>query len=112
MGAPRKKVPSKLCLKCNRVLPLGDFYPNKKWSTQSYRDTWCKECAIKYCKTQEDVEQYCYENNRTWKDSYWDSAMKKAQHILATSAEYIDPKTSSERRRQLEELTAARQFFS
>lgn len=110
--ANQKKTPSKLCLKCNRVLPLGDFYPNKKWSAQSYRDTWCKECAKKNCKTQEQIKQYCYENNRVWKDSFWDSAMKKAQYILSTSAEYIDPKTTSTKRRELEERTAASQFFS
>lgn len=112
MAAQKKKVPSKLCLKCNRVLPLGDFYPNKKWTAQSYRDTWCKECATKYCKDQETVKQYCFENNRAWKDSYWDSAMKKAQRILATNADYIDPKTTSTKRRELEEINAAKQFFT
>ena len=111
-NARAKKVPSKLCLKCNRVLPLGDFYPNKKWTAQAYRDTWCKECATKYCKTQDQIKQYCYENNRAWKDGYWDSSLKKAQHLLATNADYIDPKTSSAKRKQLEEQMAAKQFFT
>jgi len=74
-------VSSKLCVRCNRVLPLGDFYPNKAWAAQRYHDVWCKECAAQYCKDQDTLKQYCYENNRQWKDNYWDSALKKAQYL-------------------------------
>ena len=105
-------VTSKLCVKCNRVLPLGDFYPHKEWAMQKYRDAWCKECAIQYCRDEETLKQYCYENNREWKDSFWGSAMKKAQYILAGDAKYINPKTSPDKKRELEVKTAARQFFS
>jgi len=105
-------VASKLCVRCNRVLPLGDFYPNKSWTSQRYRDVWCRECASQYCKDQETLKQYCYENNRQWKDSFWDSALKKAQYVLATDAQYIDPKTTAKKRKEIEGRTAARQFFS
>ena len=64
----------KLCIKCNRSLPLSEFYPNKKWAAQSYHDAWCKECAQRYCTDQESLKQYCFENNRKWEDSYWDSS--------------------------------------
>lgn len=112
MATQKRKVPSKLCLKCSRVLPLGDFYPNKKWTAQGYRDTWCRECAAKYCKNKEQVIQYCYENNRVWKESFWDSATKKAMHILATHPDYVNPKITSAKRRELEEQVASRQFFT
>lgn len=78
-----KKTPvaSKLCVKCNRVLPLGEFYPNKAWTFQRYHDVWCKACASQYCKDKETLKQYCYENNRQWKENFWDSALKKAQYV-------------------------------
>lgn len=109
-----KKTPvsSKLCVRCNRVLPLGNFYPNKAWTYQRYRDVWCKECASQYCKNQETLKQYCYENNRQWKDSFWDSALKKAQYVVATDADYINPKTAPKKRDDILNRSAVRQFFS
>lgn len=108
----RSQVSSKLCIRCNRVLPLGDFYPNKAWTAQRYHDVWCKECAAQYCKDQDTLKQYCYENNRQWKDNFWDSAVKKAQYVQATDAEYIDPKSSQKKRKDILNRTAVRQFFS
>lgn len=110
--ATKKKVASKLCIRCNRVLPLADFYPNKDWSSQSYRDIWCKECAAKYCYSAQTLKQYCYENNRKWEDSFYDSAMKKAQYSLANNPEYIDPRISAKKRDELAGRAAARSFFS
>lgn len=110
--ATKKKVASKLCLRCNRVLPLAEFYPNKGWSAQSYHDVWCKECAAKYCYNATTLKQYCFENNRKWEESFYDSAMKKAQYSLANNAEYIDPKTSSKKREDIAGRAAARSFFS
>lgn len=106
------KVASKLCIKCNRVLPLSQFYPNKSWQLQSYHDVWCRECAVRLCKNKKTVQQYCYDNNRVWKDTLWESATKKAQYTLATDPEYIDPGTTSTKRAEIEEACTARQFFS
>lgn len=108
----RTSVASKLCVRCNRVLPLGDFYPNKAWAAQRYHDVWCKECVSRYCKDQETQKTYCYENNRKWEDKFWDSAQKKAQYLLSTDAEFIDPKTTQKRRKEIENRVAVRQFFS
>lgn len=104
-------VASKLCVKCNRVLPLGDFYPNKLWTAQRYRDAWCKDCATQFCKDLESLKQYCFENNRQWRDKFWDSSLKKAQYVQATNADYINPKTGAKKRKELEARVAARQFF-
>lgn len=88
MEAPKRRAPkqrkkiiqSKLCIRCNKVLPMADFYPNKGWVAQSYRDAWCKECAGKYCHSKDDLKQYCYENNRKWDDRFYETANKKAQY--------------------------------
>lgn len=107
-----KAVPSKLCIRCNRVLPLAEFHPHKDWQSQAYRDVWCKECATKYCFDKDSLRDYCYENNRKWNDSFYDSAMKKAQYFQATNAEYIDPKVSAKKKEEIAGRSAARQFFS
>ena len=105
-------VSSKYCLRCNRVLPLNQFYPNKMWGDQRYHDAWCKDCVGKYCVDKESVKQYFYDNNRMWKDSIWDTALKKAQYVLATDATYINKATSSTKREEIEKRTAAKQVFS
>lgn len=109
-----KRVPvaSKLCVRCNRVLPLGSFYPNKGWLDQRYHDAWCKDCVTQYCKDKETLKQYCYENNRQWRDNFWDSALKKAQYAIATNPDYIDPKATPKKRKDIEDRAAVRQFFS
>jgi hypothetical protein len=55
VGNPRKgrRIASKLCVKCGKVLPLNAFYPNRKWDAQSFHDAWCRECAMKFCVDRE-----------------------------------------------------------
>lgn len=109
-GKKTRKIASKMCLRCNRVLPLTDFYGHKNWREQVYRDAWCKECAAKYCRDMETLKSYCYENNRRWEDSFFSSAMKKAQYYLATDAEYLSG--SQEKREAIANAAACRNFFS
>lgn len=111
-GLRKSSVASKLCLRCNRVLPLAEFYSNKEWRSQSYRDVWCRDCASKYCFDRESLKDYCYENNRRWEDSFYDSALKKAQYTQTNNAEFIDPKTPRKKKDEIEGRAAARQFFS
>lgn len=111
-GIRKSSVASKLCIRCNRVLPLAEFYPNRQWRSQSYRDVWCRDCASKYCFDRESIKQYCYENNRKWEESFYDSALKKAQYTQANNAEFLDPKTPRKKKEEIEGRAAARQFFS
>lgn len=106
-----RKVPSKLCIRCTRILPLTAFYSNREWRDQTYRDAWCKECAGKHCKDKETLRKYCYENNRGWEDSHWDSAMKKASYYLATDPDYLQA-SSPTRRDEIANAAACRCFFS
>lgn len=108
------KTPSsaKLCIRCNRALSLNSFYPNKAWISQRYHDVWCKDCAIQFCKDKETLKQYCFANNRQWKDSYWESAAKKAAYVLNTDAEYLNPNTSPGRKEDLANRVTCRMFFS
>lgn len=106
-----KKIGSKLCLKCNQVQTLDRFYTHKEWSTQSFRDAWCKDCAAKACISKEGTREYCWYNNRRWSDTYWDMAMKKGKYALTTDADYLTARTD-EKRCELEERMAGRFFFS
>ena len=66
-NTPRKrtrKISMKVCVKCGKVLPLNDFYHNRDWADQSYRDAWCKKCANEFCTTRESLKEYCWYNNR------------------------------------------------
>lgn len=110
--AALKKVPSKLCIKCNRVLPLGDFYPNKEWIAQNYRDAWCKECVGKFCEDEQTVKQYCSLNNRRFNETCWERAVEKAEPAVANNAEYVSPKTSPAKRKKILQKTICRQYFS
>lgn len=85
MAGNRQTLVGKYCIKCGKVLPLGDFAMNKEWKSQSYHDIWCKECAKKSLKTKEDVARYCYENNRHWEDKYWEACKVRAQKTMSTS---------------------------
>lgn len=107
-----KQAASKLCIKCNKVLPLGSFYPNKDWMAQSNRDAWCKDCANKHCNDKDGVIQYCTQNNRRFNTSCWDKAKTKAEGAVANNADYVSPRTSSARREKILEKTTVSQYFS
>ena len=80
-NTPRKrtrKISMKVCVKCGKVLPLNDFYHNRDWADQSYRDAWCKKCANEFCTTRESLKEYCWYNNRVWADEYYDQALNRA----------------------------------
>lgn len=83
-----KRIPSKMCVRCGKILPLNGFYSNVRWGAQSFHDAWCKECVGTFCVDKETLREYCWYNNRVWADEYFDAAMKKARYTLANHAEY------------------------
>lgn len=109
---PRKKQNAKLCIKCNRILPLEKFSANRLWASQQYRDAWCAECAKDFCVDEETVKRYCFENNRKFKEKAWEAAKKKAAYDLNNNKVYLNPMTSPEKKKQEESLATARAFLS
>lgn len=87
-GKRERRVASKLCVRCGAVLPVNDFYANKGWATQSFRDAWCKDCVTSFCKDKEMLREYCWYNNRRWADEHFETAMKKARYTMANNADY------------------------
>lgn len=70
----KSSVAAKLCVRCGEVKPLHDFYSNKEWATQSFHDAWCKACALGFCKDRETLQSFCWYNNRSWSDDYYETA--------------------------------------
>ena len=107
----KKKINSKLCIKCNRILPLEKFSANKLWASQQYRDAWCTECTRDFCKDEATVKRYCFENNRKFKEKAWEAAKKKASYDLANNKVWLNPLTSDEDKEKEESLATARAFL-
>ena len=112
MPAGKRKVASKLCVRCRKVHPLGEFYANSGWKEQSYCDAYCKSCAKAVCKDKASVREYFWCNNRLWDERIWDSAEKKAQYKLATDAEYLSTRTSKQRKEEIAAYAAAQQCLA
>ncbi len=110
-GVPPAKIPSKLCIRCNQVKPLTDFYTNRQWKDQAYRDAWCKDCVAKYAVDKDSVREYCEANNRKFTDSFWEAAERKAQYVVATDPDYLKAANNDKLRATIMNKTIARQFF-
>ena len=108
---PKRKIASKLCIRCNRILPLEKFSTNKLWASQQYRDAWCTECTREFCVDEETVKQYCFQNNRKFKEKAWEAAKKKAAYDLANNKVWLNPLTPPERKAKEESLANARAFL-
>lgn len=107
-----KKIASKICVKCGKVLPINAFYPNKQWAEQSFHDAWCKTCAVHHCVNRDMLKEYCHYNNRMYMANAYDAAKKKAMYQLATHAEYLRAQGDEKKMSIIEEQTATRQYFS
>lgn len=105
-----RKITSKMCVKCGRVLALDQFYLHRDWAAQSYHDAWCKECAGKCCVSRDGAREYCWYNNRRWSDAYWEMASKKAGYFLSNDADYLNAR-DEEKREEIKNRIAGRSFF-
>lgn len=92
LSVPRKtaKQPpvTKLCLHCNQVRTLSDFFSNRDWLEQAGKDVWCKKC-ISQIQTKDEMREYFFENNRKWKENIWESARKKALRVANQNEKFI-----------------------
>ena len=107
-----RKIQSKQCVKCGKILPLTAFYGNSDWGAQSFHDAWCQECATKHCVDKKTLREYCWYNNRSWSEETYEGAVKKAKYSLANDPDYLNPQTSQRKMKQIEGMAVARAFFS
>lgn len=99
---PRQAVQKKMCIACNKVQPLSEFYPNRAWAAQQCCDIYCRKCAKAMCYDKESLKKYMWENNRLYSDALWEGAIKSAKLSLANHSEYIKSTTTVERKREIE----------
>ena len=84
-----KKPPAtKLCLHCNQVRNLSEFYSNRDWLAQAGKDIWCKKC-VSQIQTKDEMREYFFENHRKWDEKIWENARKKAQHVAAQNEKFM-----------------------
>lgn len=92
LSKPRKtaKKPktTKLCLHCNQVRNLSEFYSNRDWLAQAGKDIWCKKC-ISQIQTKDEMREYFFENNRKWNEKIWENARKKAERVAAQNEKFM-----------------------
>lgn len=106
------KEQTKMCVKCENVKPLKDFYPNRDWKDQAGHDAWCKECVRGYVDNLESLKKYCAHNNRAFSEEAYRAAEKKAKYMLSTNEDYINPRVAREKKERLEAKTSATQYFT
>lgn len=101
--------PKKMCIMCNKVKAVTDFYPNRGWPAQQNCDLYCKTCARTMVHDEASLRKYMWENNRLYSEALWESAKKSANRILANNKEYISQRISPERKKEIEDDTTAKQ---
>ena len=113
MAKATVKKPStvKMCLKCMTVHPLTEFYKNRSWAEQNCVDLYCKDCSREMCYDKDTMRQYCWENNRLWRDEMWDAAEKRALRVLVNNAEWLNDKTSKKKKEEIRNRAICNQFF-
>ena len=113
MAKPTVKTPSavKMCLSCQKTLPLTDFFRNRGWVEQNRVDLYCKVCARKMCFDKESMRKYCWENGRIFSDEMWESAEKLAMRDLINNKEWLKEKTSQKRKEQIKNQAICNRFF-
>lgn len=106
LSKPRNSKPpaqTKLCFHCNQTKPLSQFYANRDWVDNGNKDKWCKQCLAKI-RTKDEMRRYFWENNREWKESVWENALKQAE--LQASKSTVYQKSNDDRRQVLLESIA------
>lgn len=107
----RKASAVKMCLKCQKIKPLTEFYKNAAWTEQNGVDIYCKECVRDMCYDKETIRQYCWENGRAYSEPMWETAQKRSKRLLINNAEWLSDKTSKKRKEEIENKYICGQFF-
>ena len=67
MNIMNKEIKTKICTKCNRILPISEFSKHK--ATKDKLQGWCKECHNKYNQTDKQKE-YQKEYQRQYQQTH------------------------------------------
>jgi hypothetical protein len=92
----------KRCSECGREQPVINFYSNRLFATQMFKDRWCKDCIAEKCFDEKTFRIYLYKNNRVWKPELWAEAMKLATMDVALTIEYSQLETDEERQKMMQ----------
>ena len=105
------KEQTKMCVCCEKVKPLTEFYPNRDWTDQAFHDAWCKDCVKNRVDNMDDLQRYCAHNNRAFSEEAYQTAIKKAKYLLSTNSDFLSSRVSKERKERMEAKTTVNQYF-
>jgi len=88
----KQSVQKKLCHKCNKELPLKNFYMNKENKKEMFRDCWCKDCFYNYVYDEVTLREYFFFNNRVFPEQRWTEILELTKKEIEQSDEYKDCK--------------------
>lgn len=80
----------KLCHKCNKEVPLKNFYMNKENKNEMFRDCWCKDCFYNYVHDEDSLREYFFFNNRVFPEQRWTEIFQLTKKVIEQSNEYKD----------------------
>jgi hypothetical protein len=76
MGRGKSKIAKelfkKVCRKCGKKLTIDNYYINREWKSELFRDCWCKTCVNGYVIDRETLITYLEQNKRVYKDKLWE----------------------------------------
>ncbi|MGE5438095.1 MAG: hypothetical protein ACM3O3_12855 [Syntrophothermus sp.] len=89
--AKKKKVLTefkKPCLKCSITLTIDNFYTNREWKSQYFRDAWCKKCVNDFVIDKDTLLIYFQNNKRVYKEKLWDWVTEYVDNFFTEDEEY------------------------
>jgi len=79
---------SKECAKCGKVKKLKEYYTNRAWQNELYRDCWCKVCTNNFCVDKTSLMEYCGKNKRIFNEQLWEKGLELSEKRLKKDPKY------------------------
>jgi hypothetical protein len=78
----------KACTKCGEKKNIDDFYTNKEFEAEMYRDSWCKECSRGFAIDVPTLVEYCKNNKRLYHSGLYENSMQRAEATMMDRDDY------------------------
>jgi hypothetical protein len=88
----KQSVQKKLCHKCNKELPLKNFYVNRDNKNEMFKDCWCRDCFYNYVHDDVTLREYFHFNNRVFPEQRWIELFSSTKKEIEQSEEFKDCK--------------------
>lgn len=101
----------KLCVKCQKVLPLTKYFTNKDWKEQGGKDAWCRDCVADFCVTKGAIQEYCFYNNRMFSEDVYKIATERGPYEVANDPIFTNSRATQKQKDLVMNKAIAKQYF-